>query len=76
MNSINIEGKLWINFRYPNCKVADVDYIMKIFNFPQISQRYIFDNWIRINEKNGGTYCEPTYFKSLPTKHYYKRSMI
>ena len=51
MNSINIEGKLWINFRYPNCKVADVDYIMKIFNFPQISQRYIFDNWIRINEK-------------------------
>ena len=35
---------------------------MERYDFPQNVRDWIKNNWIKVNEKGGGTYAEPNYF--------------
>ena len=58
-------GKLWLENNWPKTRAVDVDYTMKRYDYPDIVQKYIIDNWIKISDENGGTYCEQEYYKNL-----------
>lgn len=55
---------IWLNTNVPNVKVVDTTYTMIKYEFPDFVHEYIKDNWIQLNNKNGGTYVEPRYFES------------
>ena len=43
-------------------KGCDENWTMERYNFPQNVRVWIKNNWIKVNEKGGGTYAEPNYF--------------
>tara|TARA_B100000401_G_scaffold395566_1_gene304587 strand:+ start:3181 stop:3498 length:318 start_codon:yes stop_codon:yes gene_type:complete len=50
----------WLNTNYPDATTVDVDFTMEKYNFPEFVKEYIKKFWIKIDEKNGGTYKKPT----------------
>ena len=66
----------WLQTRLPNARALDVNWTMERYDFPDDVRKYIFENWIKVSEVNGGTFCEPEYYKNLPPNHKYKTSQI
>ena len=67
------QGKLWLEKKWPNMRVADVNWTMERGEFPSYVKDYICNSgdWIKVNNENGGTYCEKVYFEQS-----YKKNMI
>ena len=53
----------WINRKLPNVKALDVNWTMERYDFPEEARQYIFDNWIKVSDDNGGCYQEPSYYE-------------
>lgn len=62
----------WLKQNWPNARAVDVDWTMERYCYPQNVRDYIFTNWVKVSNNNGGTYCEPNYYNSLPNNHQYK----
>jgi len=72
---INYEyEKLWLSNNWPNARAVDVNWTMERYDYPQPVRNYIFNNWVKVSDKNNGTYCEKNYFENLPENHQYKVS--
>tara|TARA_B100000902_G_C27304095_1_gene914420 strand:- start:720 stop:1322 length:603 start_codon:yes stop_codon:yes gene_type:complete len=58
-------GKAWLETNWPKMRVADVNWTMERGNFPSNTREYIFNSgdWIKVNDENGGTYCEKLYYE-------------
>lgn len=52
----------WLKNKWPNMRVCDVNWTMERYDYPQNVRQWIFENWIKMNDKGGGTYSEPEYF--------------
>ena len=72
VNLNNNSGEEWMKQRFPIAKAVDVFYTMDKYNFPSNAREYIFNNWIKVSNSAGGTYCEIDYFNQLPSNHQYK----
>ena len=59
MNTIN--PQTWMQENWPNCKVLDHDWTMERYDYPQEVRDWIKENWIKVNDENGGTFHEPEY---------------
>ena len=59
------DGKSWLKANWPKMRVADVNWTMEHGNFPSNTREYIFNSgdWIKVNDENGGTYCEKIYYE-------------
>lgn len=66
--------QVWLQNNWPNARAVDKNWTMKRYDYPNYVCEYIFENWIKVSEKNGGTFCEPNYYKQLPSNHKYKES--
>ena len=51
----------WLRTHWPNARVVDHDWTMKRYDYPQRVIDWIKNNWIKMNDDNGGTYYEPNY---------------
>ena len=67
------KGQNWLKQNWPNAKVVDVNWTMERYCYPCFVRKYIFSNWLKVSNENGGTYCEPNYYKTLPNNHPYKK---
>lgn len=56
-------AKEWLNTKWPNMRGCDVNWTMKRYDYPDYVCEYIKNNWVKINDDNGGTYHEPGYDK-------------
>ena len=67
------QGKLWLEKKWPNMRVADVNWTMERGEFPSYVKDYICNSgdWIKVNHENGGTYCDKVHFEQS-----YKKNMI
>ena len=72
MEFCNKEAENWLKLHWPNTRAADVNYTMKRYDYPNNVHNYIITNWIKVNDDNGGTFCEPEYYSNLPDNHIYK----
>ena len=52
----------WLKTKMPVMKACDENWTMERYDFPQNVRDWIKNNWIKVNEKGGGTYAEPNYF--------------
>ena len=68
------EGQKWLNKHWPNARCADVNWTMERYDYPPFVRKFIKDNWIKVSDSNGGTYCEVDYYNSLPSNHTYKQN--
>ena len=66
-------GQNWLNQNWPKARAVDLDWTMERYDYPSFVRDYIFKNWLKVSNNNGGTYCEPNYYKSLPNNHPYKK---
>lgn len=73
--SNNTEAKNWLMTNWPNARAVDVYGTMKRYNYPEIVKDYIKNNWIKVSDDYGGTYCEKKYYKNLPNNHPYKKKL-
>jgi len=55
----NESAKEWLNMKWPNMQRCDVNWTMKRYDYPDYVCEYIKNNWVKINDDNGGTYHEP-----------------
>jgi hypothetical protein len=53
----------WLNRKLPNVKALDVNWTMERYDFTEEARQYIFDNWIKVSDDNGGYYQEPSYYE-------------
>ena len=60
----NQNAKKWLKTNWPNMKVADVCWTMENGNFPQFVVDYLINNWVKVNNEMGGTYCESEYYEN------------
>ena len=44
----------WLKQNYPNVNTVDINYTFE--RFPNFVQKWILENWTKINDDNGGTY--------------------
>jgi hypothetical protein len=57
----------WLEYNFPNLQRVDVNYSMERYEFPPYVRAFIFANWTKISEENGGTYqIPPRYFENTP----------
>tara|TARA_B110000008_G_C16772081_1_gene485021 strand:- start:173 stop:625 length:453 start_codon:yes stop_codon:yes gene_type:complete len=61
MNTVN--PQTWMQENWPNCKALDHDWTMERYDYPQEVRDWIKENWIKVNDENGGTFHEPEYYK-------------
>jgi len=61
----NQNAKKWLKTNWPNMKVADVCWTMDKGEFPQFVINYLVNNWIKVNNEAGGTYCDPQYYENV-----------
>lgn len=62
----------WLKQNWPNARAVDVNWTMERYCYPVNVRSYIFTNWVKVSNKNGGTYCESNYYNSLANNHPYK----
>jgi len=55
-------AKAWLSTNWPNMRACDINYTMKN-DYPDLVCEYIKTHWVKINDKNDGTYHEPEYYK-------------
>ena len=53
----------WLQENWPNVKALDHDWTMERYDYPQYVRDGIAENWIKVNDENGGTWHEPNYHK-------------
>ena len=58
-----IDGAVWLQKNWPKLRVLDVDWTMERYDYPKFVRDYIKTNWIKVDDKNGGTYHEPAYYE-------------
>ena len=63
-----MDPQKWIQENNPNCRLLDHDLTMERYNYPKEVRNWIKDNWIKVNDENGGTYHEPEYHKKRTQK--------
>jgi hypothetical protein len=64
--SVNLEYNkfhTWFHQRFPRCYLVDKNFTFLKYNFPDYVQSYIINNWVKISDDGGGTFCEPTMYK-------------
>ena len=61
-SNTKMDPQTWLKNKWPNMKVCDVNWTMERYDYPQNVRQWIFENWIKMNDNNGGTYSEPEYF--------------
>ena len=68
-----MDGKAWLAANWPVMRVADVNWTMERGEFPSYVKDYICNSgdWVKVNDENGGTYCEKVHFEQS-----YKKNMI
>ena len=49
----------WLYTNWPNMKKMDMQWTANRYDFPDYVCTYIEDNWVKVNNKNGGTYQKP-----------------
>ena len=55
------DGALWLRKRWPNVRKLDHDWTMERYGYPLFVREYIKENWVKVSDKNGGTYAEPVW---------------
>ena len=53
----------WLQENWPNVRSLDHDWTMERYEYPQYVRDGIAENWIKVNDENGGTWYEPNYHK-------------
>ena len=53
----------WLQENCPNMRALDHDWTMERYDYPQYVRDGIAENWIKVNDENGGTWHEPNYHK-------------
>ena len=53
----------WFHQRFPRCYLVDKNFTFLKYNFPDYVQSYIINNWVKISDDGGGTFCEPNMYK-------------
>ena len=56
------DGPLWLKIHWPNVRMLDHDWTMERYDYPPFVRQYIKENWVKVSDKNGGTYAEPSYY--------------
>ena len=64
------DGGMWLKNKWPNVRVLDHNWTMERYDYPQYVRVWIKNNWIKVNDKNGGTYAEPEYYKNTSKRLY------
>lgn len=64
-----MDPQKWMQENWPNCRALDHDWTMERYDYPLEVRNWIKDNWIKVNDENGGTYHEPEYHKKRTQKH-------
>lgn len=52
-------GRIWLYNKFPNMKKMDMDWTARRYDYPEYVCQYIKENWVKINDDNGGTYQKP-----------------
>ena len=63
LNQENMSWQKWLKENWPNVKALDHDWTMERYDYPQYVRDGITENWIKLNDENGGTWHEPNYHK-------------
>ena len=58
------DGGMWLKNKWPNVRALDHDWTMERYDYPQYVRDWIKNNWVKVNDENGGTYQEPEYYKN------------
>ena len=58
-------GNEWLKTHWQNAHVVDHDYTMNRYDYPQYVRDWIKNNWIKYDNKNGGTYYDPEYYEIM-----------
>lgn len=66
----------WLKQNWPNARAVDINWTMERYCYPQNVRDYIINNWVKVSNNGGGTYCEPEYYNSLPNNHPYKIQQV
>ena len=53
----------WLQENWPNMRALDHNWTMERYDYPQYVRDGIAENWIKVNDENGGTWHEPNYHK-------------
>ena len=59
----------WLLENFPNVRIVDCKWTFEKYNYPEETRKYIKENWIKLNDDNGGTYVEPNYHKDEKIKN-------
>ena len=65
MNQEKMTWKKWLQENWPNVKALDHDWTMERYDYPQYVRDGIAENWVKVNDENGGTWYEPNYHKEM-----------
>ena len=65
MNQKKMTWKKWLQENWPNVKALDHDWAMERYDYPQYVRDGIAENWVKVNDENGGTWYEPNYHKEM-----------
>ena len=63
LNQENMSWQKWLKENWPNVKALDHDWTMERYDYPQYVRDGITENWIKLNDENGGTWYDPNYHK-------------
>ena len=63
MNQEKMSWQKWLKENWPNVKALDHDWTMERYDYPQYVRDGITENWIKLNDENGGTWYDPNYHK-------------
>ena len=59
MSNPESHGAQWLRNNWPNMKTMDMNWTADRYDYPQHVRNYIENNWIKVSDRNGGTYTKP-----------------
>ena len=68
----NPQPPQWFTQRFPVCVKFDKLWTLDRYDAPPDILPWFDQNWIKINDNNGGTYCEPNYHREKYPQYYAK----
>lgn len=71
-----MDPQKWMQENWPNCRALDHDWTMERYDYPLEVRNWIKDNWIKVNDENGGTYHDPEYHKKHIQKHQLQQTPV
>ena len=60
-------GAQWLRNNWPNMKTMDMNWTADRYDYPQYVRNYIENNWIKVSDRNGGTYTKPCLLYTSPS---------